>query len=544
MVAGPGRAAPRSTWPTRTWSAPTSTPIWLAETRHVARVARSTDCSTSTDDDADARRCRESVHERPAATTVARRAPRRRAERVLATIRDELERRRLVRRRAGSTTSLDGAVLALRRSACDRWRDLYRARTRRSASRRTRSSIEPRGRRRQEAMARSVCATRPRRSSSSCAATTGQRASSRDFYSYRYFASEGFLPGYSFPRLPLSAFIPARRGARRSDDEFLQRPRFLAITRVRAPQPHLPRGRPLPDQPGHPAGRADARTNRSDAAGEAVRELAATSTPSRTTDPGLDLCEHCGAPLPAPSHDLFRLQNVSTRRRDRISSDEEERRAGLRAPHRRPLRRRDGEPPPRRARRGRRRRQLAKLTYGDAATLWRINVGWRAARTRTSSGFVLDIERGYWARNEQADDADGPDDPIEPAAAAGHPVRRGPPQRLCSSSRSSHLDADGDGRRSQAALKHAIQVEFQLEDNELAAEPLPSPRRPPADAALRGRRGRRRRAAPLVDDPDALRRVAREALELCHFDPDTRRRPRPCARRARGAARPPATTAC
>jgi superfamily II DNA/RNA helicase len=28
---------------------------------------------------------------------------------------------------------------------------------------------------------------------------------------YRYFASEGFLPGYNFPRLPLSAFLPGRR---------------------------------------------------------------------------------------------------------------------------------------------------------------------------------------------------------------------------------------------------------------------------------------------------------------------------------------------
>src|SRR3546814_3173360 len=47
----------------------------------------------------------------------------------------------------------------------------------------------------------------------------------------RYFASEGFLPGYSFPRLPLSAFIPARRSGRRgSDGEFLSRPRFLAIS--------------------------------------------------------------------------------------------------------------------------------------------------------------------------------------------------------------------------------------------------------------------------------------------------------------------------
>src|SRR5207248_8150209 len=49
-----------------------------------------------------------------------------------------------------------------------------------------------------------------------------------DFYSYRYFASEGFLPGYSFPRLPLAAYIPGRRG-KTGKEEFLSRPRFLAI---------------------------------------------------------------------------------------------------------------------------------------------------------------------------------------------------------------------------------------------------------------------------------------------------------------------------
>src|SRR5690606_13766890 len=40
-----------------------------------------------------------------------------------------------------------------------------------------------------------------------------------DFYPYRYFASEGFLPGYNFPRLPLSAYIDGRRGRRRAGDE-------------------------------------------------------------------------------------------------------------------------------------------------------------------------------------------------------------------------------------------------------------------------------------------------------------------------------------
>jgi hypothetical protein len=37
-------------------------------------------------------------------------------------------------------------------------------------------------------------------------------AAQSDFYPYRYLASEGFLPGYSFPRLPLAAYIPGVRG--------------------------------------------------------------------------------------------------------------------------------------------------------------------------------------------------------------------------------------------------------------------------------------------------------------------------------------------
>src|SRR5262249_45053212 len=48
-----------------------------------------------------------------------------------------------------------------------------------------------------------------------------------DFYSYRYFASEGFLPGYSFPRLPLAAYIPGVAGGKSGD--YIQRPRFIGI---------------------------------------------------------------------------------------------------------------------------------------------------------------------------------------------------------------------------------------------------------------------------------------------------------------------------
>jgi superfamily II DNA/RNA helicase len=47
-----------------------------------------------------------------------------------------------------------------------------------------------------------------------------------EFYIYRYLASEGFLPGYNFTRLPVRAFV-----GRHSQNEgtFISRPRFIAL---------------------------------------------------------------------------------------------------------------------------------------------------------------------------------------------------------------------------------------------------------------------------------------------------------------------------
>ncbi|NQV36814.1 MAG: DEAD/DEAH box helicase [Candidatus Marinimicrobia bacterium] len=53
---------------------------------------------------------------------------------------------------------------------------------------------------------------------------TGWAGQLSEFYPYRYLASEGFLPGYNFTRLPLRTFIP-----KGNSGEYISRPRFIAL---------------------------------------------------------------------------------------------------------------------------------------------------------------------------------------------------------------------------------------------------------------------------------------------------------------------------
>ena len=90
-----------------------------------------------------------------------------------------------------------------------------------------------------------------------------------------------------------------------------------------------------------------------------------------------------------PITNLMRMHNVSTRRRDRINSDEEERtrmgyeiKTGVRfqRSNTRTTTRQatvmagDGTP-------------LLRLTYGQAATIWRMNLGWQHAQEPGGQGF-------------------------------------------------------------------------------------------------------------------------------------------------------------
>lgn len=442
-------------------------------------------------------------------------APRARAkvrtERVLATALSELEEADWYS--AGWLDEVLHQVAVSFDAACDRWRSLYRAALgQREIHHRilgdpTRSTDHAQSRRlRAEAEAQLKLLT-----------TTDSGAQS-DFYSYRYFASEGFLPGYSFPRLPLSAYIPGRR-LTAGRDEFLSRPRFLAIAEFGPRALVYHEGSryvinkailPMREEEGE-----DVLTSQAKHCGQCgyLHQITGGSGP--------DLCQHCGTLLDPALASLFRMQNVATRRRDRINSDEEERlrrgyeiRTGFRfaEPGGRPSVRTasvtdgDGE--------------VATLEYGPAATLWRINVGWRRRAAANQLGFVLDMERGYWQSDAQAP-GDGADD--------GDPLSQRTRRVIpYVEDRRNSLVLKPAGPVSlvlmaslQSALKAAIQVYFQLEDTELAVDPLPGPDDRRHILLYESAEGGAGVLRQLIDDPKALGALARTALELCHFHPET-----------------------
>ncbi|MCK6505650.1 DEAD/DEAH box helicase [Myxococcota bacterium] len=402
--------------------------------------------------------------------------------------------------------------------ACERWRTLYKA-AHATSKRQGAIVIDASRSAEDRERARRLRAEAEAQLKLLLAAENANQQS--DFYSYRYFASEGFLPGYNFPRLPLSAWIPGRR-RRAGKDEYLQRPRFLAIGEFG------PRGIVY-----HEGSRYVIHKAMLPVEGE---ESTITRSAVQCDQCGYlhpiddkqnpDCCERCKALLPPAMDNLFAMRNVVARRRDRINSDEEERmrlgydlRTGVR------YARRLGQDSQRSARLmaadgG----LLADLEYGHAATLWRINLGWRRRTAGAPAGFLLDEETGVWASQQVANS--GPQGPTIDADMPGTSRKQRvvpfvEDRRNCLVLRAEGIRDAATLASLQSALKVSVQTLFQLEDSELAAEPLPDQddrRLILLYEAAEGGAGVLRR---LVDDPRILPQLAREALARCHFDPDT-----------------------
>ena len=404
--------------------------------------------------------------------------------------------------------------------ACNRWRTLYRAAVaqrelqHRIGSDSTKSPRE-----------RKTAGYLYREAQSQIERLLGQtqtRSHQSDFHSYRYFASEGFLPGYNFPRLPVTAYIPGLGGT--GDGDYLSRPRFLAVSEF-GPQSLIYHngGRYRIDKVvlDHDA------TDRA-LATSALRVCGVCGAGRRTTPDGsgADTCPRCTNAYDAESllTDAIRIDMVRARRTDRITSDEEERqrmgyelRTAFEFPDEAEVLRGEARAPDDPSG-----RPLVELAYADAATLFRINQGWRRRKDPAAKGFVIDVHTGKWkpAKDDGSGVSDQPD-AESPESDAAEKLTRVIP--YVEDQRNTLIlipgfPVDNAAMASlEAALKQAIQRRYQIEPGELAVEPLPT-----ADdrkhlllyESSEGGAGVLRR---LVEEPDALAGVAREALRVCHF---------------------------
>jgi superfamily II DNA/RNA helicase len=409
--------------------------------------------------------------------------------------------------------------------ACDRWRQLYiSARNEQDAAYRQTKNVSSSRREREDAERRQREARQRIDLLLNDAAGSGFNQS--DFYTYRYLASEGFLPGYSFPRLPLAAFIPGW-GARESS--WLQRPRFLAISEFG------PNSLIYHEGARYQVTRISLPREGGDAVGDVTlteAKVCGNCGTHHLEGKAFDVCESCGSTLPPSWQRLLQLQTVITRRRERISSDEEERnRIGyeLRTTYRFVPRAGHpgkaisnvadaaGEP-------------LLEVVYGDAAEIRITNLGRRNRKNPDQFGFWLDTVRGKWLseKDAQAPDAESDEDENETLR----------PEDVNTKSLVTPYVED---RRNiiilrwaqpldeiqtvtaQYALERGIEARFQLEDSELASELLPDGEergRLLLTEAAEGGAGALRR---LQADRDALAEAAREALRIMHVNVETGR---------------------
>jgi len=398
--------------------------------------------------------------------------------------------------------------------AFDRWRDLFAAaEEQRDAARRTMDDYSASYRDKRASQTRHTQAVDQLN-----LLQRGTSALSSDFYTYRYLATEGFLPGYNFPRLPLFAYIPASRDGR-GRQTYLQRPRFLALAEFgpRSLVYHEGRAyrvvRALLSLGHRESATSDARLPT-----RAVR-ICTTCGAGHFGD-DLSMCHACETSLGDAEvvGNTYRIENVATYPAERITANDEERqRQGFDLQTTFEWAVRDRELDVRRASVSDAAGRIVRMAYGPGATITRLNKGLRRRADKEILGFRIDPVSGYWARNEEEDAEDRPPDPTASPRQWIVPSVQDRKNALLFQPASDSL-SDVTLTTVQHAILRGIEAVFQLEEGEMLAEPMPSRQDRNGFLLYEATEGGAGVLTRLVSQDTTLAAVARRALQIMHLD--------------------------
>jgi superfamily II DNA or RNA helicase len=323
-----------------------------------------------------------------------------------------------------------------------------------------------------------------------------------EFYPYRYLASEGFLPGYNFTRLPLRAFLSGDK----LDGEYVSRARFMALREFGPRNIVYHKG----------AKYNIGKMNMVDAASQLTK--AKTSKHSGyffiDDDYNANLCPVTGTPLDGDNHrdllmDLIPMAETTGEVQERISCEEEERTStgfdiktyfsvtgGFEQT--KPVEVYHGDD------------LLLRMYFIPTANIFQVNTRWKRSQKR---GFPMGLRSGFWKREKEMENP-GPN---------AEEIRRIMPYTTGNADALyiqpvARLNLDADATTTLLyALKRAVENLCQVEANEIGAYIMGETDRPNI-FLFEAAEGSLGVLSQIARDPQAFLDIVQEAYKVCWFD--------------------------
>jgi superfamily II DNA/RNA helicase len=327
-----------------------------------------------------------------------------------------------------------------------------------------------------------------------------------EFYPYRYLASEGFLPGYNFTRLPLRVLV----GKTEKDGEYISRQRFVGLKEFG------PRNILYHNGQKYQVDRMFVN--------EAESKLTKAKISMNAGYFFMDeqysqsVCPISGSELSKEGEnvrillDLVEMTEVHARPNDNISCEEEERtsqgfdiqtyfsiQGGIERTDKM-LIKVDGE-------------ELLKIFFIPTAKLVQVNHKWRRAKNENGEGFLMGMQSGYWKKQADLQENNDNKEDIKLVKLYTDYTADALYIQPCKA-----LGIEKEGIVTlQYALLRAIEQIFQVESREITAVTMGENefKNIMIYEASEGSIGI---LTQLVKEKEAFKKVIRKAYEICYFE--------------------------